>query len=202
MSPRQLMPPHPALHLVEGIVIGASAGALEALSILLSKLPRDYPLPIFGVVHLPADGKSVLAECLQSKCAIQISEADDKEPIQSGNVYFAPPDYHLMIDSNQRMSLSSEEPVWFSRPSIDVLFESAAEVYGSALIGIILTGASPDGARGLCEIERSGGIALVQRPDSAYASAMPQAALDECPSAIALTLPEIGDYLLEVVAPK
>jgi len=202
MSQRQLTPPRPEQRRVEGIVIGASAGALEALSILLSKLPRDYPLPIFGVVHLPADGKSVLAECLQTKCVIRVREADDKEPIQSGTVYFAPPDYHLMLDSKQRLSLSSEEPVWYSRPSVDVLFESAAEVYGGSLIGIVLTGASPDGAHGLHAIEQAGGIALVQRPDLSYASTMPQAALDECARATALELTEIADYLLEVVAPK
>lgn len=202
MSQRRLTPSRPALCRVEAIVVGASAGALEALSTLLGKLPVDYPFPIFGVVHLPADGKSVLAECLQTKCEIPICEADDKELIQPGRVYFAPPDYHLMVDSKQRLALSSEEPVWFSRPSVDVLFESAAEVYGTALVGIVLTGASPDGAQGLRAVEQAGGIVLVQRPELSYASTMPQAALDKCTQAVALSIPEIADYLLEVVATK
>lgn len=182
------------------IVVGASAGAFDALSIVLSKLPGDYGLPLMVVVHVPPDAKSMMAELLQIHCKITVKEAEDKEPIEPGVVYFAPPDYHLLVERNRRLSLSSEEPVWFSRPSIDILFESAADTYGSELVGIVLTGASHDGASGSRSIQAAGGAVLVQRPDQAHASIMPQAALDACSKARALSLEEIATHLLEVVA--
>ena len=132
----------------EAVVIGASAGALEALSSLLPALPSDYRLPILIVVHLPPDKTSLLAELLRARCAIRVREAEDKEPIEPGVVYFAPPDYHLLVEQDRRLSLSDDEPVLFSRPSIDVLFESAADAYGGGLIGVVLTGANSDGANG------------------------------------------------------
>ncbi|OWK46403.1 Chemotaxis response regulator protein-glutamate methylesterase CheB [Fimbriiglobus ruber] len=183
------------------MVVGASAGALEALSVLLPALPTDYPLPVLVVVHLPPDKKSVMAELLQQKCRVGVREAEDKEPIRAGIVYFAPPDYHLLVEPDRRLSLSSEEPVLYSRPSIDVLFETAADAYGPGLIGVVLTGANSDGSRGLRAVLSAGGTGLVQWPDLAYASAMPQAALDACPGARVLSLPEIATYLLECVTP-
>lgn len=186
----------------EAIVVGASAGALEALSAILPALPESYPIPVLAVVHLPADRKSVLAEILRAKCRMDVYEAEDKEPIRSGTVYVAPPDYHLLVESDRRLSLSSEEPVRYSRPSIDVLFESAADVYGPGLIGVILTGANDDGARGIRAVVDAGGLALVQRPDLAQASAMPRAALEVCPEAHALSVQEIAAYLQEVIASK
>lgn len=182
----------------EAIVVGASAGALDALSGILPALPRDYPLPVMIVVHLPADKDSLLTDLLRSICQIDVREAEDKEPIVGGTAFIAPPDYHLLVESDRRLSLSSEEPVNYSRPSIDVLFESAADAYGSGLIGVILTGANDDGARGLRAVEKEGGMMLVQRPELAYASAMPRAALDACPDARAMALEEIADYLVEV----
>lgn len=154
------------------------------------------------VVHLPADQKSAIPEILRVKCRVDVREAEDKEPIKPSTVYFAPPDYHLLVEIDRRLSLSSEEPVHYSRPSIDVLFETAADAYESELIGIILTGANSDGARGLRAVQDAGGIALVQRPDFAYSPAMPQAALDACPGAFALSLDEIAAYLMEVVCRK
>ncbi|WP_088251637.1 chemotaxis protein CheB [Fimbriiglobus ruber] len=186
---------------IEAVVVGASAGALEALSVLLPALPTDYPLPVLVVVHLPPDKKSVMAELLQQKCRVGVREAEDKEPIRAGIVYFAPPDYHLLVEPDRRLSLSSEEPVLYSRPSIDVLFETAADAYGPGLIGVVLTGANSDGSRGLRAVLSAGGTGLVQWPDLAYASAMPQAALDACPGARVLSLPEIATYLLECVTP-
>ena len=112
----------------------------------------------------------------------------------------APPNYHLLVEANGYLSLSNEEEVFFSRPSIDVLFESAADCYGDGLIGIILSGANADGSLGLKEIEQAGGVALVQRPDSARAAAMPQAALDACPSAQAMDFVEIVAYLKEATS--
>jgi two-component system chemotaxis response regulator CheB len=184
----------------EAIVIGASAGALEALSSLLPGLPADYRLPILVVVHLPPDTTSVLAELLRVRCAIRVREAEDKEPIEPGVAYFAPPDYHLLVEEDKRLSLSDDEPVLFSRPSIDVLFESAADAYGGGLIGVVLTGANSDGANGLKAVVEAGGVAVVQSPGSAYAVAMPEAAIAACPAARVLPVNEIAAYLREVGA--
>jgi two-component system chemotaxis response regulator CheB len=184
----------------EAVVIGASAGALEALSSLLPSLPSDYCLPILIVVHLPADKTSVLAELLRARCAIRVREAEDKEPIEPGVAYFAPPDYHLLVEQDRRLSLSDDEPVLFSRPSIDVLFESAADAYGGGLIGVVLTGANSDGAKGLKAVVDAGGAAIVQSPGSAYAVAMPQAAIAICPDALVLPVTEIAAYLRKVGA--
>jgi two-component system, chemotaxis family, protein-glutamate methylesterase/glutaminase len=183
----------------EAIVIGASAGALEALSLILPSLPAGYRLPIIIVVHLPPDKKSILAELIQAKCKLAVLEAEDKLPIQRGTIYFAPPGYHLLVEKSNSLALSNDEPVLYSRPSIDALFESAADVYGSGLIAIVLTGASRDGAKGLKAIVEAGGTAIVQQPGSAYASAMPTAAIAECPGAQILSLEQIAAYLQEVV---
>jgi two-component system, chemotaxis family, protein-glutamate methylesterase/glutaminase len=182
----------------EAVVIGASAGALDALSVILPALPAGFRLPLIVVVHVPPDKRSVLAEIFRAKCRIPVREADDKEPIIDGTVYFASPDYHLLIEADRSLALSSDEPVLFSRPSIDVLFESAADAYGSALIAIILTGANHDGAKGLKAVVEAGGIALVQSPDGAFASAMPEAAIEMCPSARVMSLDAIAAHLQEV----
>jgi two-component system, chemotaxis family, protein-glutamate methylesterase/glutaminase len=177
------------------VVIGASAGAVEALSALLPALPAQYPLPIVIVVHIPPDKKSALVELFRVRCAMQVREAEDKEPISAATIYFAPPDYHLLIEMDKTLSLSSDEPVLFSRPSIDVLFESAADAFGAGLIAIVLTGANQDGAKGLRAVVEAGGAAIIQDPDDAFASAMPLAAINECPSARILSLPKIAVYL-------
>lgn len=179
----------------EAIVIGASAGALEALTAILPGLPADYPLPVMIVVHIPPDRQSVLAELFRAKCRINVAEAQDKEPIAGGTAYFAPPDYHLLVERDRSLSLSSDEPVYYSRPSLDVLFESAADAYGAGLVGIILTGANQDGAEGLRAVVQAGGRAIVQSPKGAYAAAMPEAAIALCPEALVLSLPDIQAYL-------
>jgi two-component system chemotaxis response regulator CheB len=185
----------------QAVVIGVSAGGLKALSAILPALPADYPLPIMIVIHLPPDRDSVVADLFNDRCALTVREAEDKEDILPGHIYFAPPDYHLLIESDHRLSLSSEEPVLFSRPSVDVLFETAADVYGEGLIGIILTGANPDGAAGLKAVMMAGGMALVQRPDLSYARAMPEAALELCPQAESLSLEQIAEKLCRAVTP-
>jgi two-component system chemotaxis response regulator CheB len=182
----------------EAVVIGVSAGGLKALSVILPALPRDYPLPVLIVIHLPPGKDSVVAELFADKCQVQVREAEDKEPIRPGIVYFAPPDYHLQVEPDRRLSLSNEEPVLFSRPSVDVLFETAADVYGAGLIGIVLTGANNDGAHGLRAIMLAGGTAIVESPELAYAGAMPQAALESCPGAYAWSLEDIAVYLKKV----
>jgi two-component system chemotaxis response regulator CheB len=177
------------------IVIGASAGGLEALSTILPMLPKEYACPIMVVVHMPPQRDSLLVELLQRKCALRIVEAQDKQELEPGTVYIAPPDYHLLVEQQGSLSLSNEEPVRYSRPSIDVLFETAADAYGDALTGIVLTGANDDGARGLQAICAAGGAALVQDASNAYADAMPRAALKACPQAQVLALQGIGEFL-------
>ena len=179
----------------DAIVIGGSAGSLRALSEILPALPKGFALPILVVVHLPPDKKSVLAEVLQDKSLLTVREAEDKEPIVDGVVYLAPPDYHLLVEENRHMALSFDEPLLFSRPSIDVLFESAVDVYGDRLIGIILSGANNDGAFGLKRVAEAGGLTLVQASTEAHASTMPLAALEECPEAQVMSASQIANFL-------
>ncbi|MDB6073860.1 MAG: cheB 2 [Verrucomicrobiaceae bacterium] len=180
---------------LQALVIGASAGAVEALLCILPSLPADYPLVIIIVVHLPPHGESILASLLATRCQIAVKEAEDKELVRPGTAYLAPPNYHLLVEPDLRLALSVDDPVLYSRPSIDVLFESAADAYGDALTGVILSGANSDGAHGLRAIGEAGGLALVQAPMTAEASAMPQAALAACPQARALTLAQITEVL-------
>ena len=198
MDVNLLLPPLQPATPIAAIVIGVSAGAVDALGHILPRLPADYPVPVIVVVHLPADRKSVLAQLFQAKCEVEVHEVDDKESLKGGCVYFAPPDYHVLIEDDRRVSLSSEELVHYSRPSIDVLFESAADVYGPAVAGVVLTGASADGAKGLAAIHAAGGMCLVQHPQQANSRTMPEAALAACPTAVALTLDQIANRLLEI----
>jgi two-component system chemotaxis response regulator CheB len=181
----------------QAIVIGASAGAVQALSEILPRLPADYPLPVLIVVHVP-DAPSGLVSLFASKSAVAIREPEDKEPILPATVYLAPPGYHLLVEADRSIALSADQPVLFSRPSIDVLFESAADAFGAGLTAIIMTGANDDGARGAAAAHRAGGTVLVEDPASAYAAAMPTAALARCPAARALSLDGIVDHLLSL----
>jgi two-component system, chemotaxis family, protein-glutamate methylesterase/glutaminase len=173
---------------IDAVVVGASAGGIEALMTLLPPLPATLGVPIFIVVHLPRGRPSLLTDIFLEKCALQVCEAQDKEPVRPGTVYFAPPDYHLLIDEGPQLALSSDEPVHHSRPSIDVLFESAADIYGSRLLGIILSGANDDGAAGLAAVAAAGGTTIVQQPDSAQVKQMVVAALNLSPASRALDL--------------
>lgn len=179
------------------VVIGASAGAIQALSQILPALPANYPFPILVVVHVPADRSNFLAPLFEAKCQLAVREADDKERVTGGTVYFAPPDYHLLLEADGTLSLSSEEPVQHSRPAIDILFETAADAFGDRVIGLVLTGANADGAQGLSAIAAAGGTAVVEDPATAFADAMPLAALKACPSAHILSLDAIAQFLLE-----
>jgi two-component system chemotaxis response regulator CheB len=180
---------------IDGIVIGTSAGGIDALSVLLPAIPRDIRASIFVVLHLPPGPPSLLVEIFSEKCAVTVREAQDKEPADAGVVYFAPPDYHLLVDQGPQLALSADAQVHYSRPSIDVLFESAADVYGSRLMGIILTGANEDGAAGLEAVHRAGGVTVVQDPASAYASYMAEAALSRSPADFVLSLEGIANVL-------
>jgi two-component system chemotaxis response regulator CheB len=158
--------------------IGVSAGGLNALSRILPQLDRDIALAILVVQHIRPDSDSYLVHHLARLSTVRVKEAEDKERIEPGTVYFAPPDYHLLVERDATLSLSTEERVNFSRPSIDVTFETAAEAFGDRLIGIVLTGANNDGSRGLGRIKYYGGMAIVQSPDSAEYAIMPRSAIE------------------------
>ena len=185
----------------DAIVIGGSAGAMTALATLLPYFPEEYPLPVIIVLHLHPRQDRYFLEHFDKLCVLRVKEANEKEDVQAGYVYFAPPNYHLLIESNRTFSLSIEEKVNFSRPSIDVLFESAANVYGPRLAAIILTGANNDGAEGLRLIKEKGGLAIVQDPQSAESSYMPGAALQAVQPDFVLGLAEIGRWLAEAGQP-
>ena len=180
---------------IGAIAIGASAGGVQALLELLPRLSQTFPVPVFVVLHVPADRSNLLAPLLDSRCAISVKEAEDKESVRPGVVYFAPSDYHLLVELNGDLSLSSDEAVNFSRPSIDVLFESAADAYGAGLVALLLTGANQDGARGVAAVAAAGGTVLIESPDTAHARPMPEAGIALCPTAIVTPLPGIADYL-------
>ncbi len=185
---------------IKAVAIGASAGAVQALLQILPALPADYPVPVLIVVHVPPDRSNALVALFQGKCRIAVKEAEDKEPAVAGVVYFAPSDYHLLIEADGSLSLSSDELVNHSRPSIDVLLESSADAFGAGLAGVVLTGANHDGALGLKAVVDAGGVAIVEDPQGAYASAMPEAALRAVASARVLTIDGVTDYLLSLAA--
>lgn len=180
---------------IESVVIGASAGGIEALSVLLPALPADLRASFFIVLHLPRERPSLLVEIFEHRCALAVREAEDKEPVAPGTVYFAPPDYHLLLERSRQIALSADAPVHYSRPSIDVLFESAADAYGDHLLGVILTGANQDGASGLEAVHRAGGITVVQEPVSAHAPLMAMSALQRNPADFVLSLQQIAHLL-------
>jgi two-component system chemotaxis response regulator CheB len=184
----------------EAIVLGASAGGVQALSELLPALPGSAQVSVFVVLHLPRDRPSLLAEVFSHKCALTVCEAQDKEPVAPGTIYFAPANYHLLIDEGPQLALSVDELVHHSRPSIDVLFESAAEIYRERLLGVILTGANEDGAAGLAAVHDAGGITVIQEPQSAQASLMVMSALRRRAPDLVLPLGEIAQ-LFESLAP-
>jgi two-component system chemotaxis response regulator CheB len=186
------MPPSGAIDL---IVIGASAGGVEALIVLLRALPPTLQAAVLIVLHLPRDRRSVLADVFQPHCAVPVREAQDKEPVEPGTVYIAPADYHLLVDEARSLALSVDELVHFSRPSVDVLFEAAADVYGERTLAVLLTGGSDDGAAGLAAVRRAGGWTIVQDPRTARVPMMVEAALALGPVDFVLPLEGIADAL-------
>ena len=182
----------------EVVVIGTSAGGLYALTTLLETLPRHFPIPILIVQHRSKEERTLLEEVLSHKCEISIRQAEEKEPIQSGTVYFAPPDYHLLIERNKTFSLSSDERVNYSRPSIDVLFETAADVYKNKTLAILLTGANQDGAAGIKIVKKYGGTTMAQDPLEAMYPVMPKSAIDTGQVDHIMTLASIKTYLLGI----
>lgn len=179
----------------ELVVVGTSAGGLRALEQLLGGLPRGFAVPIIVVQHRSRESEA-FAGIIGSLVSLPVFEAEDKEPIRAPGVYLAPPDYHLLVEPG-RLALSTDEPVSFSRPSIDVLFESAADAYGASVLGILLTGANQDGSRGLARIRQAGGASIVQDPGSAESPEMPRAAIATGVADCVLPLAEIARELLK-----
>ncbi|MBZ5709208.1 chemotaxis protein CheB [Nannocystis pusilla] len=186
---------------IEMIVIGGSAGALDAVGALLSALPPAFALPVAVILHLPPTQPSRLVEVLGAKTRLVTREPDDKEPIVPGTIYVGPPNYHLLVERRRAFALSVDPPVLFSRPSIDVLFESAAEAYGPRLAGVVLSGASEDGARGLARVRRGGGLTLVESPATAAVPVMPRAALQLGPADHVAPAAALGPLLARLAAP-
>lgn len=176
------------------VVIGGSKGAFRALGAMLGALPATFPLPVVIVVHRMADAGSRLAEVFQNSCALPVVEPEDKQPVRGGVIWLAPADYHLLIE-RRHFALSTDPPVNYSRPSIDVLFESAADAYGASVLGILLTGSSTDGAAGLARIRRAGGETLVENPGSSDAAVMPAAAVARQAADRVLRLGDLARYL-------
>jgi two-component system, chemotaxis family, protein-glutamate methylesterase/glutaminase len=182
----------------ELIVIGASWGGLRAVTEILRHLPGDLDAAVVVAQHRRAEPDGGLASLLGHRALLPVEDADDKQPIQKGRVYLAPPDYHLLVEPGH-FALSVDERVHFARPSIDVLFESAADAYGETVIGVILTGSNDDGAHGLARVKERGGVAIVQEPSSAERHEMPDAALAATVADAVLPLEDIGPFLYGLV---
>jgi len=183
---------------IEAVVVGTSAGGLAALGVLVDGLAADRRSPLLVVQHVPAHGPTQLVEIFQRKTALRVKEAEDKESIVAGTLYFAVPGYHLLVEQDCSLSLSQDDAVHFSRPSIDVLFESAADAWGPRVAGILLTGANEDGAAGLEAIQRAGGLTVVQDPQEAEVASMPLAALQRITPDYILPLRDIHRLLREM----
>ena len=175
----------------EVIVVGASAGGLRALEMVLGGLPRGFPVPIVAVQHRSRESSDAYADILGRDVKLPVSEIEDHDELRAPGVYLAPPDYHVLLEPG-RLVLSVDEPVSYSRPSIDVLFQSAADVYGSKVIGVLLTGANHDGAKGLARIKEAGGYAIVQDPRTAESREMPAAGIAAAPVDQILQLEQIA----------
>ena len=177
------------------MVIGGSAGAFEVLRDVLRRLTARFAPAMAIVVHLPPTGPNLLPEVFSNPFGPRMKLAEDKEPIAGGTIYFAAPDYHLLVGSDRTFALSQDDPVHFSRPAIDTLFESAAEAYGAVVMGVILSGASADGARGLRAIADAGGLAVVQSLETAEMTAMPAAALQAVPDSLLKSVEALAELL-------
>lgn len=180
------------------VCIGCSKGGISILPLILAPLSADYALPIVIIQHLKAGTGELLVQLLDQQCNLNVIEAQQLDSAKKGFVYTAPADYHLYIDKERTFSLSVDEKVAYSRPSIDVFFESAARAFRSNVIGIILTGANRDGTEGLMTIKRYGGVTIAQKPETAEAREMPQAAITKGVVDYILTPEEISTFLLKI----
>jgi two-component system chemotaxis response regulator CheB len=186
----------------EAIVIGVSSGGMNAMKVMFSLLPKEFKTPIIIVQHISSQSENLWIRLLNDKSNLHIKEADEKESIEYGKVYIAPPNYHLLIERNKTFSLTIDERVNFARPSIDVLFESAAEAYKNKLIGVILTGSNNDGTNGLKRIKEYGGLTIVQDPTTAESNYMPASAIAAMQMDYILTLENIIKLLIKIDSQK
>lgn len=179
----------------QAVVIGVSAGGIAALEKILPQIKKNSSLSIMIVQHIPADGGNYLVEHFSSCCSLPVIGAEDKQKVEPGTIYFAPANYHLLVERQKSLALSIDAKVNYSRPSIDVLFETAAEAYCRQLVGVVLTGANADGAAGLAKVKEMGGLTVVQSPDTAEVATMPLAAIKSTQVDHVLKLNEIGPFL-------
>ncbi len=187
-----------AAHKYEVVVLGCSMGGMHAMEAIFGVLPEEFPVPIIVAQHRYRTSGEALPSFLRRHSKLNVVDALDKQWVKPGNVYLAPADYHLMIDRGGELSLSVDAAVAYSRPSIDVLFESAADAYTAGCIGVVLTGANADGARGAARIKQRGGFVVVQDPETAESPAMPRAAIDAARVDRILPLNRIGPFLIEL----
>lgn len=183
----------------KAVVIGASAGGLDALSRLLGAIPFGFKLPIMVVQHLSPHSDNYLAQHLDNLSKYTVKEAEEKESIKSHTVYIAPPNYHLMVEENFTLSLSVDEKVNYARPSLDVLFETAAFAYGKSLICIVLTGANNDGSKGALTIKKNGGLVIIQDPETAYVKTMPESVLSLLKPDYCISIEKMPEILMSLV---
>ena len=179
----------------KAVVIGGSTGSIDVLLQVLPALHSPLPFALIIVVHRKNTADSTLANLLALKTRIPVREVDDKDPVLPGHIYLAPADYHLLLEQDETFSLDDSEKVHYSRPAIDVTFESAADVFGPALVGILLSGANADGTIGLRAIKQAGGATVVQQPDTAQVAYMPQQAIAYAPVDFVLTIPELTAFM-------
>jgi len=185
----------------EAVVIGSSAGGLNALKTIFKSLDRSFRIPFIIVQHISPDSENYLIQILNDLNRLNVKEADEKEVPRRGMAYLAPPNYHLLVEPDRSFTLTVDERVNYARPSIDVLFETAAEAYRDALIGIILTGANNDGSKGLKKIKEFGGVTIVQDPENAEVDSMPKAAIRTAKVDHILTLEGIAAFLNDLENP-
>lgn len=181
----------------QAVVMGASSGGLHALKKLLPAIPDDFPCPILIVQHISPVSENYLTVILDKISSIHVKEADEKEIVLPGTAYVAPPDYHMLVEADKTLSFSVEDKVNYSRPSIDVLFQTAADAYRQQLVGILLTGANADGSEGMAYIKKKGGFTIVQDPTEAESPFMPKAAIQNHPPDLVLSLEGIMEQLLK-----
>lgn len=183
----------------EIVAIGTSLGGLAAVLAIIPRLPADLSVPVLLVQHRGTASEGGLAEMLSEYTPLRVEEAEDKTTLTAGTLYVAAPDYHLLVEAPGTIALSTEAPVQFARPSIDVLFETAAEAYGAGVLAVLLTGASADGAAGLAHVKALGGRAIVQDPATAECATMPAAGIAAAPVDYILPLERIADHIVTLV---
>lgn len=181
------------------VAVGTSRGGFQALTVLLGGLPNDFPLPVAVVQHRSHEDSEDLAPLIRSYVRLPVIEVEDKEELKGGHIYVCPSNYHLLVERGY-FALSTDAPVTYARPSIDVLFESAADSYGEGVVGVLLTGMGRDGATGLTKIKERGGLAIVQDPKSAESQSMPEAAISSVAVDRVLPLGDIAPFLVDVCA--